>query len=242
MAIELTGKIAAVTGAASGIGLATSEALLKAGATVVMVDRNAAALDELIVKFGEKAVAQVTDLLDVDSCAAMIPQILEKTGHLDILYCNAGTYIGGDLTETNAAAIDRMLNLNVNAVIKNVHAVVPHMIERGTGDIVVTCSLAGHSAIAHEPVYSASKWAINCFVQTMRRQLNKHGIRIGEVAPGPVITALLDDWPEDMLRDRKAAGALIDASEVADAVMFILTRPRNVTIRDVVILPTNVDG
>ena len=242
MANELRDKIAAVTGAASGIGLATSEALLKAGATVVMVDRNAKALSELVDKLGDKAIAQVTDLLDVESCAVMIPEILAKTGHIDILHCNAGTYIGGNLTETDAATIDRMLNLNVNAVVKNIHAVIPHMIERGTGDIVVTSSLAGHSAIVHEPVYSASKWAITCFVQTMRRQLNKNGIRVGQVSPGPVITALLADWSEDMLRATKAAGALIEASEIANAVMFMLTRPRNVTIRDVIILPTNVDA
>ena len=242
MAEELAGKIAVVTGAASGIGLATSEALLKAGSTVVMADRNSKALDELVARLGGRAIAQVTDLLNADSCAAMIPEILARTGRIDILHCNAGTYIGGDLTETDAGTIDRMLNLNVNAVMKNVHAVVPHMIERRTGDIVVTSSLAGHSAIVHEPVYSASKWAITCFVQTMRRQLNKHGVRMGQVSPGPVITALLADWSEEMLRKTKEAGALIEASEVADAVLFMLTRPRHVTIRDVIIVPTNVDA
>ena len=90
----------------------------------------------------------------------MIPEFLAKTGRIDILHCNAGIYIGGELVDTNAPTIDQMLKLNVNAVIKNVHSVLPHMIERGTGDIVVTCSLAGHSAIKHEPVYSASKWPL----------------------------------------------------------------------------------
>ncbi len=135
MSQSLQGKIAVITGAASGIGLASTEALLAQGATVVMVDRNEAALKELVAKFGDKAVAQVTDLLDPASCSAMVPEILQKVDHIDILYCNAGSYIGGDLTETTPEAIDRMLNLNVNAVIKNVHAVVPHMSERKTGDI-----------------------------------------------------------------------------------------------------------
>lgn len=242
MANELKGKIAVVTGAASGIGLATSEVLVRAGGTVIMVDRNEAALSELVAKFGARAIAQVTDLLDAESCAAMIPAVLAKTGRIDILHCNAGTYIGGDLVETNAATIDRMLNLNVNAVIKNVHAVIPHMIDRGSGDIVVTCSLAGHSAIKHEPVYSASKWAITCFTQTTRRQVNKHGIRVSQVSPGPVISALLADWPADQLQAAKDAGALIEPSEVAEAILFILTRPRNVTVHDVIILPTNVDA
>jgi ribitol 2-dehydrogenase len=239
---SLKGKIAAITGAASGIGLATCEALLEAGATVVLVDRNERSLSELTGRFGKNAIAQVTDLLDVESCAAMVPQILAKTGRIDILHCNAGTYIGGDLSETNEATIDRMLNLNVNAVVKNVYAILPHMKERHAGDIIVTSSLAGHSAIVHEPVYSASKWAVTCFVQTMRRQLNKHGIRVGQVSPGPVNSALLADWSEEMLRTTIKAGAVIEPSEVAAAVVFMLTRPRNVTIRDVIIVPTNVDA
>ena len=238
---KLNGKIAAITGAASGIGLATAEALIAEGARVVFVDRDRAALDRLAAQHGDRAVAQVTDLLDAASCDAMVPEILQKVGHIDILHCNAGTYIGGDLTETNAATIDRMLNLNINAVMKNVHAVIPHMAGRGTGDIVVTCSVAGHSAIPWEPVYSGSKWAITCFVQTMRRQLNKKGIRVSQVSPGPVISALLADWPEENLKKAKESGSLIEPSEVADSIVFMLTRPRNVTIRDMIVLPSNFD-
>jgi ribitol 2-dehydrogenase len=242
MANELNGKIAVITGAASGIGLASAEAMMRAGATVVMVDRNEAALAAIVAKSGGKAIAQVTDLTDTASCAAMIPEIIAKTGRIDILYCNAGIYIGGDLIDTDAVTIDRMLNLNINAVIKNVHAVLPQMIAQGGGDIVVTCSMAGHSMIKHEPVYSASKYAIACFTQTTRRQVNKHGIRVAQVSPGPVASALLADWPADRLQAAKDAGAIIEPSEVADAVMFILTRSRNVTIHDVIVLPTNLDA
>lgn len=241
MSEELNGKIAAITGAASGIGLATTRALLKAGASVVMVDRNRQALDELVAELGPKAIAQVTDLLDSDSCNAMVPEILDKVGHLDILLCNAGSYIGGDLGDTTPEAIDRMLTLNVNAVMKNVQAVAPHMIKRGTGDIFVTCSVAGYTAVDVEPVYASSKWAINCFVQTMRRQLLKHGIRVGQVSPGPVISALLSDWEPDRLQRAKDAGGLIEPAEVADALIFMMSRPRNVTIRDMVILPSAFD-
>ena len=241
MAESLNGKIAAVTGAASGIGLATTEALLAEGAMVVMVDRNEKVLAELTDRLGDKAVAQVTDLLDAESCAALVPEILEKVGQIDILHCNAGSYIGGDLDETDPATIDRMLNLNINAVMKNVHAVIPHMKSRKTGDIWVTCSVAGHAAVPWEPVYSGSKWAITCFVQTMRRQLREYGIRVGQVSPGPVISALLADWPEENLRKAKESGSLIEPSEVADALIFALTRGRNVTIRDMIVLPTNFD-
>lgn len=241
MSESLQGKIAVITGAASGIGLATTEALLEQGATVVMVDWNEKALNELVAKLGERAIAQVTNLLDTDSCNAMIPEILEKVDHIDILYCNAGTYIGGDLTETTPEAIDKMLNLNVNAVMKNVHAVVPHMSERKTGDIIVTCSIAGHFPTYWEPVYSGSKWAITSFVQGMRRQMIPHGVRVAQVSPGPVVSALLADWPEENLRKAKESGSLIDASEVADAIVYMLTRKRTVTIRDMLVLPTNFD-
>lgn len=139
MAQSLQGKVALVTGAASGIGLATTRALIGQGVRVVMADRDGAALDRLAGELGEAAMPQVTDLLDADSCDAMVPEALAKAGRIDILHCNAGTYIGGDLTETDTATIDRMLNLNVNAVMKNVHAVTPHMTEQGGGDIIVTC-------------------------------------------------------------------------------------------------------
>ncbi len=238
---SLQGKIAVITGAASGIGLATTEALLEQGATVVMVDWNEKALNDLVAKLGDRAIPQVTNLLDADSCDAMIPEILKKVDHIDILYCNAGTYIGGDLTETTPEAIDKMLNLNVNAVMKNVHAVVPHMSERKTGDIIVTCSIAGHFPTYWEPVYSGSKWAITSFVQGMRRQMIPHGVRVAQVSPGPVVSALLADWPEENLRKAKESGSLIDASEVADAVVYMLTRKRTVTIRDMLVLPTNFD-
>src|SRR5580692_4765194 len=222
MAKELEGKVAAVTGGASGIGLASSEAMLAAGARVVLVDRDEAALMALSEKHGDAVIPLVIDLLDAKSCATLMSQILEKAGQLDILHANAGIYVGGDLVDSNTDAIDRMLNLNVNVVMKNVHDVLPHMIERGTGDIVVTSSLAAHFPTPWEPVYASSKWAINCFVQTVRRQVFRHGIRVGSISPGPVISALLADWPEEKLKEAKESGSLLEASEVANVVMFIV--------------------
>ena len=241
MESELEGKVAVVTGAASGIGLASAEAMLASGARVLLVDRDEAALAAVCEKHGDAVIPLVIDLLDPKACATLLPRVLEQAGQLDILHANAGLYIGGDLVEADPDAIDRMLNLNVNVVMKNVHSVLPHMIERGTGDIVVTSSLAGHFPTPWEPVYASSKWAINCFVQTVRRQVFKHGIRVGSVSPGPVISALLADWPAEKLQEAKAAGSLLEASDVADVVMYMLTRPRGVTIRDVVILPSNFD-
>ncbi|MDQ2694163.1 MAG: SDR family NAD(P)-dependent oxidoreductase, partial [Pseudomonadota bacterium] len=119
--------------------------------------------------------------------------------------------------------------------------VLPHMIGRRSGDIVVTSSLAGHYPTPWEPVYAASKWAINCFVQVVRRQVFRHGIRVGSISPGPVASALIADWPEEKLKEAKASGSLMETAEVAEVVLFMLTRPRHMTIRDVVVLPTNFD-
>ena len=144
MARELEGKVAVVTGAASGIGLASTEAMLAAGACVVMVDRDEEALKSLYKKHGDPVMPLVIDLLDPKDCATLLPRVLEKAGRLDILHANAGIYVGGDLVDSDTGAIDRMLNLNVNVVMKNVHDVLPHMIARQTGDIIVTSSLAAH--------------------------------------------------------------------------------------------------
>jgi ribitol 2-dehydrogenase len=241
MGVSLDGKVAVVTGAASGIGLASVEALLAAGAQVVAVDRNESALSSMVAKHGSALRPMVVDLLDTDSCSALIPKVLAETGRVDILHANAGLYVGGDLVDADNDAIDRMLHLNVNVVMKNVRDTLPEMIKSGGGDIIVTSSLAAHYPTPWEPVYASSKWAINCFVQTVRRQVFKHGIRVGSVSPGPVITSLLSDWPEQKLREAKEAGSLIDASEVADAIIYMLTRPAGVTIRDMVIMPTNFD-
>src|SRR5277367_2612750 len=241
MGRELEGKVAVVTGAASGIGLASSEAMLALGSRVVMVDRDGTALTRLHDKHGGAVIPLVIDLLDPKDCATLLPKVLEQVGQLDILHANAGAYVGGDLVDADPAAIDRMLNLNVNVVIKNVHDVLPHMIEHRTGDIIVTSSLAAHFPTPWEPVYASSKWAINCFVQTVRRQVFKHGIRLGSISPGPVISALLADWPPEKLKEAKESGSLLEPAEVANVVMFMLTRPRGMTIRDVVMLPTNFD-
>ncbi len=241
MARELEGKVAVVTGAASGIGLASTEAMLAAGARVVMVDRDENALSTHRSRHGEAVIPLVLDLLDAKACATLLPSVLDSAGRLDILHANAGTYVGGDLVDADNDAIDRMLTLNVNVVMKNVHDVLRHMIEQRTGDIIVTSSLAAHYPTPWEPVYAASKWAINCFVQTVRRQVFKHGIRVGSISPGPVASALLADWPPEKLKQARDSGSLLEAADVAEVVMFMLTRPRGMTIRDVVMLPTNFD-
>ena len=241
MAQDLSGKVAAVTGAASGIGLECAKTFLGAGARVAFIDRAADTLEGICKELGPQAIPVVVNLTEPASVATMLPQILDKAGQLDIFHANAGAYVGGEVLHGDPDAWDRMLNLNINAAFRTIHAVLPHMVERKTGDIVVTSSVAGFIPVVWEPIYTASKHAIQAFVHTLRRQVNKHGVRVGEVAPGPVVTALLKDWPQAKLDDALASNSLMEPSAVADAVLFMVTRPRNIVIRDLVILPQGLD-
>lgn len=241
MSESLNGKVAAITGAASGIGLACARALVEAGAKVVLIDRAADRLAACREELGPNALSLVVDLLAPAEVSAMLPRILELAGRLDIFHANAGAYVGGEVVAGNPDDWDRMLNLNINAAFRSVHAVLPHLVAQRCGDIIFTSSIAGMVPVVWEPIYTASKFAVQAFVHTTRRQVMQHGVRVGAVQPGPVITALLDDWPQAKMDEALAAGSLMQADEVADAVLFMLTRPANVTIRDLVILPTRVD-
>lgn len=238
---DLSGKVVAITGAASGIGLACARACIASGATVALVDRDGAALDRACADLGAAAIPIVTDLLDRDSLSEMLPQILDRAGRLDAFHANAGAYVGGDVLEADPDAWDHVLNLNVNATFRSVHAVLPHLAKQGSGDVILTSSVAGVVPVVWEPVYTASKHAVQAFTHTVRRQVSKHGVRVGAILPGPVVTALLDDWPKAKMEQALAEGSLMQPQEVADCVVFMLTRPANVTIRDLVLLPNAVD-
>jgi ribitol 2-dehydrogenase len=238
---DLTGKVMAITGGASGIGLACTQAAIRAGARVVIIDRAEDRLNDVAERLGIQAIPLRVDITDPADVATMMPRILDLTGQLDVFHANAGTYVGGDILGGDPDAWDRMLNLNINAVFRTIHAVLPHMAERRTGDIIVTSSIAGHIPVMWEPVYTASKHAIQAFVHTLRRQVAKHGLRVGEVSPGIAVTPLLDDWPKENLQKMLETGGVLQPREIAEAVMFMLTRPREVTIRDIVILPQNQD-
>jgi len=241
MTTTLNGKVAAITGAASGIGLACARRLVDAGADVVLVDRAGDRLEALCAEIGRSAHPLVVDLMDGAAVSAMLPRILELAGGLDIFHANAGAYIGGEVVAGDPDAWDRMLHLNVNAAFRSAHAVLPHMVAQKSGDIVFTSSVAGVVPVVWEPVYTASKFAVQAFVHTLRRQVMKDGVRVGAVLPGPVVTALLDDWPKAKMEEALASGSLMQPEEVAEAVLFMLTRPRGVVIRDLVILPQTVD-
>lgn len=241
MAQSLEGKVAAITGGASGIGLATARQLLQAGCQVVVLDRDAIKLGELAEELGEGFHGLEIDMLDGKAVSGILPRILDAVGRLDILHANAGAYTGGPAVDGDPNEWDRVLNLNNNAAFRSVRAVLPHMIEQKSGDIIFTSSVAGVVPVIWEPIYTASKYAVQAFLHTTRRQVSEYGVRMGAVLPGPVVTALIDDWPEAKKQEALENGSLMQADQVAEAVEFMLTRDPGVVIRDLVILPNTVD-
>jgi ribitol 2-dehydrogenase len=237
MAERLDGKVAVVTGASTGIGRAVARALLEHGARVVIAARSRERLDEAAGALGPGCAAVVADVTRGDDVRRLVAGTLESHGAIDILVANAGVYVGGDLWESDPEALDRLLTTNVNGVVRTVREVLPHLLERGQGDILVTSSVSGHQAIHWEPVYSASKHALQAFVHTMRRQLIGSGVRVGAIAPGVVLNDLWGVSDPGEIEAKVARGEGIRSEDVAEAVAFMLTRPRHVTIRDLVILP-----
>lgn len=241
MAQSLEGKTAAITGAASGIGLECARALLEQGCKVVLIDRAEDRLNTLCDELGVRAYPLVLDLFDGAAVSNMVLRIEAMAGPLDIFHANAGAYVGGPAAEGDPDIWDKVLNLNINAAFRCVQAVLPGMIERKSGDVIFTSSVAGVTPVVWEPIYTASKYAVQAFLHATRRQVSEYGIRMGAVLPGPVVTALLDDWPKAKMEEALANGSLMQPREVAEAVVFMLTRPPGVVIRDLVILPNSVD-
>ncbi|MBB5220857.1 ribitol 2-dehydrogenase [Amaricoccus macauensis] len=237
----LKGKTALVTGASSGIGRATALALAAAGVRVALVARSRDRLESVAMKAGGGAVVVPADLTQKGEAEAAVEKARAALGQIDILFANAGLYIPGDVVDGDPDKWDELLTVNVNAVFRMVRAVLPEMVEREDGDIIVTSSVSGHQAIQWEPIYSASKHAIQSFVHGLRRQVGPANVRVGAVAPGVVLNELWGYSDPATVDAKVASREGLRSEDIADAVLFMLTRPANVTIRDLVILPSNQD-
>ncbi|MGI8416503.1 MAG: SDR family oxidoreductase [Nakamurella sp.] len=236
---SLAGQVAAVTGGGSGIGLAVATAISAAGGSVLLAGRTTERLTAAAATLSGPVQTLPVDVGDPAAGQQLIDAALAAFGSLDIVIANAGVYLPGELVDTDPAAAARLIDTNVSGVISTVRAAVKHFAAAGHGDIVVTGSVSGHQAISWEPVYSASKHAVRALVHSVRRQLVGTGVRIGSVAPGIVLNDLWQVTDEAVRDAEVAAGRGISSEDVADAMMFILTRPRHVGIRDLVILPVN---
>ena len=235
----LSGKVAVVTGASSGIGLAIARALAESGAILVVAARSTEKLEQAARALGSAATAVPTDVTSTTEVDHLVDKAMKLHGHLDIMIANAGVYVGGDFVENDVTQLLQLIDTNVGGVVRTIHAALKYMIAAGAGDIVVTSSVSGHQAIHWEPVYSASKHAVQALTHTLRRQLIGTGVRIGAVAPGVVLNDLWQVTDAAAVADGVAAGTGLTSGDVADAVLYMLTRPRHLNIRDLVLLPIN---
>ena len=172
----------------------------------------------------------------------MVEATIERFGRVDVMFANAGIYIPGKVDEGDPDAWSYLMNVNVDGVLFCAHAVLEQMKAQGSGDILVSSSISGFVDIDWEPIYSASKHAVTGFVHTLRRQVAPMGVRVGLIAPGAVATELWDVTdPDEIDRLADEEHSFIRAEDVARAVVFMLTQPPYVTIRDLVIMPQKQD-
>jgi ribitol 2-dehydrogenase len=238
---SLNNKTMIVTGASSGIGAAVARRFASEGVKLALVARSAERLKAVADDIGSECIALPLDLTQPADVAAMVKATADRFGPIDILFANAGSYVAGDIAEGDPDEWDRVVDINVKSVFRAVRAVLPNMIARRSGDVVVTSSISGHQAIPWEPIYSATKHAMQSFVHGVRRQVAKHNVRVGSLAPGMVLNELWGLTDPMEIERRVEAHSGLRNDDVVDALHFMLTRPPNVAIRDLVILPQNQD-
>ena len=246
VARPLSGKVALVTGASSGIGEATAVALVQAGAAVAIGARRRDRLDDLAARLsdaGGKVVALDLDVTDEASCRDAVARTRAELGGLDVLVNNAGVMLLGTIVGADPEDWRRMLDTNVLGVMYPTHAAIDGMLEQGSGDIVNISSTAGRTARAGAGVYNASKWAVNAFSESLRQEVTGRGVRIGLVEPGAVDTELRDHITQS---EAKAAAEQMTSSmralqseDVARAILYLVCQPPHVAVNEVLVRPTD---
>ncbi len=248
MAQQLSGKIALITGASSGIGEATAVALAEQGATVAIAARRLDRLEALQRKLeasGATVLSLELDVTDEAACAAAVDRTVAELGGLDIVVNNAGVMLLGPIEGADTQDWRRMIDTNVYGLMYLTHAAVPHLLSRGGGDIIQVSSVAGRVARAGSGVYNASKFAVNAFSESLRQELTTRGVRVTMVEPGAVATELQSHITH---ADTKAgieqwiAGMRpLQADDIARAVVYAVTQPPHVSVNELLIRPTDQD-
>ncbi len=243
MSSDLTGKVAIITGASSGIGAALARALSGAGCRLTLAARSLDKLQALADELPGETLVVRADMLQPADIENMAARAQERFGAVDVLCANAGIFIQGDFAEYDMEAVSDMLRINIEAVLRCAHAVIPGMRAQSSGDILVTSSIAGHAELHRGPAYGATKHAIETIVNTLRRQLAGAGIRVMSLAPGKVANEL---WGyEDAAEIKRLSvveGGWLRSDDVAAAGLFMLSRPRHVTVRTVVMVPRHQEA
>ncbi len=243
MAEALRDKVVIITGASSGIGAAAARLLAQCGCKLTLAARSVTKMQALAAELETETLVIGADMTKPADITNMVEGSLAHFGRIDVMFANAGIFIQGDFADYDMAAVSAMLRINIEAVLRCAQAVIPPMRAQGGGDILVTSSIAGHEELHRGPAYGATKHAIETFVNTTRRQLAPAGIRVMSLAPGKVANEL---WGLTDAREIKRLAVeeqqYLTVEDVAAAAVFMLSRPRHVTVRNLVILAKNQDA
>jgi NADP-dependent 3-hydroxy acid dehydrogenase YdfG len=247
---RLDGTVALVTGASSGIGEATALALAAEGAGVALAARRKDRLEALAQKIegdGGRAFVRETDVTDEGQAAAAVDATVEELGRLDVVINNAGLMLLGPIVGADTAEWTRMVELNVLGLMYVTAAALPHLLRaaedgpRQVSDLVNVSSVAGRVARSGSGAYNATKWAVNAFSEALRQEVTERHLRVTLVEPGAVSTELAGhNRPEVLSSLRSSLGDIqrMEADDIADAITYVVTRPRHVALNEVLIRPT----
>jgi 3-oxoacyl-[acyl-carrier protein] reductase len=220
--MELEGKVALVTGASGGIGAAVARRMHEAGASVGLISRRGGDLGL------QRALGVACDVRDRDAVRQAADAVAERFGRLDIAVANAGVGAYGPFLELDPAQVEAMIDVNLKGTVYTAAAALPHLIEAGGGDFVALASVAGLRAFPGEAVYNASKFGQVGFTRALDHELREHGVRASCICPGGVKTNFAIGTGREE-GDPELEG-LLTADEVADVVLFTVTRPSRMRI------------
>jgi NADP-dependent 3-hydroxy acid dehydrogenase YdfG len=254
MAETLDGTVALVTGASSGIGEATASALAAAGASVAIAARRADRLERLagqIRDAGGKALPIEADVSSPDQASSAVERTVSELGRLDTLINNAGVMLLGPIEDAPLEEWQRMIDVNVSGLLYCAHAALPHLLRaaddgpRRVADVVNVSSVAGRVARMGSGVYNLTKHGVGAFSESLRQEVASRHVRVSLIEPGAVATELRShNRPEiqDQIEKRFASVEVLEAGDIADAILYIVTRPRRVAINEVLIRPSEQAG
>ncbi|RZT85288.1 NADP-dependent 3-hydroxy acid dehydrogenase YdfG [Pseudonocardia sediminis] len=240
---RLDGTTAVVTGASSGIGAATARALAAEGATVALLARRRDRLEELAAELGERTSVHETDVADEAAVRASLEAVVAAHGGIDVLVNNAGYGKIEPVADAEWSNWRTMVDVNVLGVFAAAMAAVPHLVKaadgpRGVADMITVSSVAGRKVVKGTNVYAATKHAVGAFSEGLRQELAEQHVRVGLVEPGLVRTELTQDPTSGTAEIRDNGYAVMEASDIADAIVYAVTRPARVAVNEILIRPT----
>jgi NADP-dependent 3-hydroxy acid dehydrogenase YdfG len=226
---SLEGKVALVTGASRGIGAAVARSLAAEGVRLALASRSG---DDLGL---DGAVARRCDVRRPDDLEALVAEAVERFGGIDILVANAGVGAYGPFLDLPADQLEEMIDVNVKGTLYAVRAALPHLLESDAADIVTLASEAGRRGLPLEAVYCASKFAQVGFTRALDHELREHGVRCSNVCPGGVATDFA--MGRGRTPDMPELAGMMTPEDVAEVVLFVVTRPRNHRILETAFRP-----